>query len=67
MLQIIESNQRLHEEEKYLRHPQWIFLVACNLVELFDRVIGDISQGAAKKGWNTRNRHCLIASQQLFQ
>jgi hypothetical protein len=67
MFQIVEGNERLDENKKDLRHAQRIFLVVANLVKLLDGVVGDVTQRAAEKGRDARNRDGLATLEQLFE
>src|SRR5581483_6779606 len=67
VLQIVESHQRLDKEEKNLRHAEGIFFIAGDVVKLLDRIVGNITEGAAEKGRHTGHRHRPAAAEQLLE
>ena len=67
MFQVVKGDQRLHEDEKNLGHAQRFTFSVRDIVQLRHRVVADVTQGAAEKGWYAGNGHRPAAGQKFFQ
>src|SRR5918994_4401981 len=67
MFQVIEGNQSLDEQKKNLRRSERRVFVIADAVKMFNRIIGDIAQGAAEERRDTRNRNRSVIPHKLFQ
>src|SRR5918994_150875 len=67
MFQVIEGNQSLDEQKKNLRRSERRVFVIADAVKMFNRIIGDIAQGATEERRDTRNRNRSIITHKLFQ